>query len=96
MLGSSVRDYQCGFKAFKRDVILNIIPNVKSKKWSWDTEVVVKAQWMGYTVVEQPAKVVNIYGRESKVKLLKDVKSMGKELLRLFFERFRFKVKKIN
>lgn len=91
LLGSNVRDYQCGFKAFKRDVILKVIPYVKSQKWSWDTEVLVKAQWLGYSVDELPAKVINIYGRESKVHLFRDVKNMGSELLRLFGERLVFK-----
>ena len=91
LLGSNVRDYQCGFKAFKKDAILAILPYIKAKKWSWDTEVLVKAQWLGYKVKELPANVVNVYGRESKVHLMKDIKAMGKELLRLFFERLTFK-----
>ncbi|MBS3175093.1 glycosyltransferase family 2 protein [Candidatus Woesearchaeota archaeon] len=93
LLGSTIRDYQCGFKAFKKESIIKIIPYIKAKKWSWDTEVIVKAQWLGYKVQELPAKVVNIYGRESKVHLIKDIKNMGSELLRLFFERITFKPK---
>ena len=90
-LGSYIRDYQCGFKAFKRDVILTVIPYVKSEKWSWDTEVLVKSQWLGYKIKELPANVVNIYARESKVSLFRDIKSMGWELIRLFIERINFK-----
>ncbi len=96
LLGSTVRDYQCGFKAFKREAILNIIPYVKAQKWSWDTEVLVKAQWLGYSVNELPARVINIYNRESKVKLFSDVKSMGKELCRLFCERITFNANNKN
>ncbi len=94
LLGSHIRDYQCGFKAFKKDVIIDVIPYVKSQKWSWDTEVLVKAQWLGYKVRELPAKIVNVYGRESKVHLIKDIKDMGGELLRLFKERITFKSSK--
>ena len=93
-LGSSIRDYQCGFKAFRKKAILDVLPYVKSNKWSWDTEVIIKAEWMGYTVVELPAKVVNIYGRESKVHLFKDIKNMGSELIRLFFEKLNFKARR--
>lgn len=91
LLGAKVRDYQCGFKAFKKDVILDVLKYVKSNKWSWDTETLVKAHWLGYKISELPAKVVNVYGRESKVHLLRDIKNMGGELIRLFFERFNFK-----
>lgn len=95
-LGSSIRDYQCGFKAFRKEAILDVLPYVKSNKWSWDTEVVIKSEWMGYKVAELPAKVVNIYGRESKVHLFKDIKNMGSELIRLFFERLNFNARRKN
>ncbi|HIH25566.1 glycosyltransferase family 2 protein [Candidatus Woesearchaeota archaeon] len=90
LLGTSVKDYQCGFKAFKREALLKILPYVHSKGWTWDTETIVKSIWAGYKVAELPAKVVNVYGRESKVNLLKDVKTMGKGLLRLRKEKKEF------
>jgi len=77
LLGSSIKDHQCGFKGIKKQVARKIIPKVKDKRWSWDTELLVKAQWDGYKIVELPAKVVNVYGRESKVHLIKDVKRMS-------------------
>jgi len=94
LLKSNIKDYQCGFKAFKRERILELSPYIKNKGWAWDTEVVIKAQWMGWKVIELPAKVINIYGRESKVKLLSDVKRMGMDLLKLYLEKKKFKKNK--
>ena len=91
LLGTSIRDYQCGFKAFRRDAIIKILPYIKSKGWTWDTEVLVKARWLGYNIEELPAKVINIYGRESKVHLFNDVKLMGLGLLRLYREKKNFR-----
>ncbi len=88
-LGSRIRDYQCGLKGFKREVALRLLPKIKRKGWLWDTEILVKAGWEGYKIKELPVKVVNVYGRESKVKVLKDTIYMGKGLLRLFYERLK-------
>ena len=90
LLGSSVWDFQCGFKAFRREAIKKILPFVREKGWSWDTEVLVKAEWMGYKIKELPAKVVNVFERESKVHLLRDIRRMGGGLLALWLEKRNF------
>ena len=94
LLGSKIRDYQCGFKAFRKDVLDKILPYAKEKGWSWDTEVIVKSGWIGYKIAEVPAKVVNVYGRESKVHLFRDVRRMGSGLFRLWKEKAEYKKKK--
>ncbi|HLC62733.1 MAG TPA: glycosyltransferase [Candidatus Nanoarchaeia archaeon] len=90
-LGSKIKDYQCGFKAFRKDVLKKVLPYIHEKGWSWDTEIVVKSEWAGYKVKELPAKVVNIYERESKVYLFRDIKRMGGNLLRLWLEKKKYK-----
>ncbi len=87
LFGSTIKDYQCGFKAFRYDAIRALLPHINSKRWSWDTEVLLKAQWMGYYVKEVPARVRNVYERESTVHLLKDSIAMGIFLLKLFVEK---------
>jgi hypothetical protein len=52
MLGSKVRDHQCGFKAFKRDAVLSLLDEVEAKHWFWDTEILVRAQRHGFNVKE--------------------------------------------
>lgn len=91
IFGSDIRDYQCGFKAFKKEVIWDMLPYIKNKDWSWDTEILVKSLWRGYKIKELPAKVINIYKRESKVHLFRDIKNMGLNLLALWKEKKKFK-----
>ena len=43
MLGSKVRDHQCGFKAFKREPLLKLLDEVEATHWFWDTEIIVRA-----------------------------------------------------
>jgi hypothetical protein len=49
-----VQDHQCGFKAFNRDRLLEILPMVHATHWFWDTEVLVRAQKAGFRVKEFP------------------------------------------
>ena len=52
MLGSKLHDHQCGFKAFKREPLMQIIDKVEATHWFWDTELLVRAQRKGYKVKE--------------------------------------------
>jgi glycosyltransferase involved in cell wall biosynthesis len=83
-LRSKVADHQCGFKAAKREALLKVLDEVKATHWFWDTETLVRAQHRGYRVKEIP-----IEWRESgrtKVKLMNDSFSMGRQILRLWWE----------
>jgi hypothetical protein len=87
MFSSSLKDYQCGLKGFRKAVIRGLLPKIKDKGWFWDTEVLIKAQWKNYKIVEIPARIANIYERESKVHLLTDVIDMSRNLIGLWVER---------
>jgi glycosyltransferase involved in cell wall biosynthesis len=52
VLGSRIRDHQCGFKAFNRERLLPVLAQVHATHWFWDTEVLVRAQRCGYRVRE--------------------------------------------
>jgi glycosyltransferase AglD len=82
-LGSRVYDHQCGFKGFRREKILSVLPTIRSDHWFWDTEILVRAQRMGYTVAEFP-----IHWRAGKgtTVRMKDVFSMGSSILRLWWQ----------
>jgi len=56
ILGSSRHDHQCGFKAFQRDRLLDLLPSVTADHWFWDTEVLVRAQKNGYRIQEFPVR----------------------------------------
>jgi glycosyltransferase involved in cell wall biosynthesis len=84
MLGSKLRDHQCGFKAFKREPALQLIEEVGARHWFWDTEILVRAQRKGYKVKEIPVEWKS--GRATKVSLLKDSYNMGKQVFQLWWK----------
>lgn len=83
VLGSSIRDHQCGFKAFSRDRLLAITPSVKDTHWFWDTEVLVRAGKRGYRICEFP--VAWQQGKKTTVRR-HDVWDMGTAILRLWWQ----------
>lgn len=84
ILSSKLMDHQCGFKAFKADSLRELIDDVKDNGWSFDTEILVKAQKKGYKVVEIPVHWVDT--TNTSVKLLKDIIIMGYKLLKFRLE----------
>jgi hypothetical protein len=83
-LRSDLRDHQCGFKAFDREALFGILPDVADDHWFWDTEVLVRAQRKGYRVKEfavdwEPKG-------DTKVDLVRDVLGMGSQILRTWWE----------
>ncbi len=84
LLGSKIKDHQCGFKAFKRDVILKICEDVKDNHWFWDTEVLVLAQKRGYKVKEIP--VVWKQSEDTKVRFGRDSLYMFSQIFRMWLE----------
>lgn len=77
---TNIRDHMCGFKAFKRDVILKLVEEMgydKSLKRGifWDTELLVRAHRHGYKIKEIP-----IWWRERHKTALsfnREVKALG-------------------
>ena len=83
ILGSSVIDHQCGFKAFNRERILTILPAIRDNHWFWDTEILVRAQKQGYRVREFPVQWRA--GKGTTVRL-KDIFAMGSAIMRLWWQ----------
>ena len=83
LLGSRLFDHQCGFKAFRKERILDLIPEVQATHWFWDTEVLVRGQRKGYRIAEFP--VVWRQGPGTTVRF-KDVSSMGSQILGLWWQ----------
>jgi len=82
-LGSRIFDHQCGFKAFRREKILPILPVIHSKHWFWDTEILVRSQRWGYSVREFPVRWRAGKGTTVRVK---DIFEMGSSILRLWWQ----------
>jgi glycosyltransferase AglD len=82
-LASRLFDHQCGFKAFNRERILSVLPAIRDGHWFWDTELLVRAQRMGYRVKEFPVHWRAGNGTTVKPK---DIFSMGSSILRLWWQ----------
>jgi hypothetical protein len=83
VLGSKVKDHQCGFKAFRREPLLQLLDEVAANHWFWDTELLVRAHRRGYRIKEIP--VLWKSGRETKVRLLHDSLYMGWQIFSLWW-----------
>lgn len=75
-----IHDHLCGFKAFKKDVILNLVDGMGYDKSLtrgvfWDTEMLIRARRRGYKIKEIP-----IWWRERKKSALyfkRELKTIG-------------------
>jgi len=83
LLGSKVKDHQCGFKAFRREPVMQLLDEVGAGHWFWDTEILVRAHRRGYKIKEIPVSWRG--GRETKVRLLKDSLNMVWQALSLWW-----------
>lgn len=54
LFSASFRDAQCGFKALKRSVFLQLTPFIKNKNWFFDSELLIVAQKMKFVIAEIP------------------------------------------
>jgi hypothetical protein len=81
MLGSKLRDHQCGFKAFEREPVIQLLDEVEATHWFWDTEILVRASRHGYKIKEIPVEWKS--GKETKVNLFKDSWNMFTHVVKL-------------
>jgi glycosyltransferase involved in cell wall biosynthesis len=79
LLLPGIRDTQCGFKCFRRDVGHDLFRSSTIRGWGFDVEVLYIATLRGYRVLEIP--VSWYYGAQSKVSPIRDSWRMFKELL---------------
>ncbi len=77
-------DAQCGFKAMKKGLFLELLPAIKNDEWFFDTELLIRSQKKGLKIKEIPINWVE--RRESKEQPLKAVFNYIVLLRRLFFE----------
>jgi glycosyltransferase involved in cell wall biosynthesis len=83
MLGSKLKDHQCGFKAFKRKTLMQLLDEVVARHWFWDTELLVRAARKDFKIKEIPVEWKG--PRETKVRLLKDSFSMAGQVVKLWW-----------
>ncbi len=75
----TIKDSQCGFKAFGREAGLELLSRTRSTGWAFDVEFLAHARKAGLELVEVP--VTWQYGHGSTVRMLQDAPSVVRELL---------------
>ena len=76
---TAMPDTQCGFKAFRAEVLPALLEPLKSNRFAFDVELLAEAQRQGLAMCEQP---VRWYNRSaSRVRLIRDSAGMLLELL---------------
>ncbi len=61
-------DAQCGFKAVSREAVRVLVPMVEDQAWFFDTELLVRAERLGWRVKDVPARWVD--DDDSRVKIV--------------------------
>ena len=89
MLGSKLQDHQCGFKAFKREPLMELLDKVDAKHWFWDTEILVRAHRQGFKIKEIAVEWKS--GKGTKVSLFKDSWNMFRQVMGFWWK---LKIKK--
>jgi len=70
ILGLKIKDTQCGYKVFRRDVLENLLSKVKSNGWEFDAELLFRATKGNYKIHEVGVKWKN--RKESKLSIFPD------------------------
>lgn len=75
-----LNDYQCGFKAFRRNALDQILPLMQCRGFAFDVELLIRLSRAGCTIAQYPVRWK--HGRDSKVSW-RQVLGMFCELLRI-------------
>jgi dolichyl-phosphate beta-glucosyltransferase len=87
MIVPGIRDTQCGFKLFSRDVAKYLFSKATSDGFSFDVEILFLARKAGYKIVEIPINWSDVPG--SKVDLFRDP-------IRMFSDIISFRIRDLN
>lgn len=86
MFDLNVKDTQCGCKAFKREVLRNVLCTVESNGFEFDAELLFKCKRKGYKIEEVP--VTWSYKSDSKLNLSTDTLKMAVGVLKLWVKMY--------
>lgn len=71
-LGLPVQDTNAGFKFFNTARIKKLLPFLHEHHWFWDTELLLKAYWAGFSIFELPVTYQKNPSKKSTVRLFSD------------------------
>ena len=86
LLGLKIRDPQCGFKAFQRDVALQLCRASQLNGFAFDTELLYLAKKQNHTIKEFAVAWQD--DGNSSVRFLRDGAAMFLDLLRIFLKHY--------
>lgn len=81
ILGTELLDTQCGFKLYSTSAAKSLFHDLQIPGWSHDIEILMKANYLGYDIVEMPLKWDEMEG--SKINVLRDGWNMFWEVIRI-------------
>jgi len=79
-LKTNIKDTPCGFKLFKRSLVEKIVPQVKDRKWVFDTELLILAERVGFKIKEIPVKWEEKGERGSRVNIYPTIREYLKKI----------------
>ncbi len=81
---TNISDHQCGFKAFSKQAIREILPLTRENGWAWDTEIIVYMASLGRKMAEIPVNWQEMKAKRTPIRrLLGDVAEQGPALMRM-------------
>jgi glycosyltransferase involved in cell wall biosynthesis len=84
-LRTGVRDHQCGVKAARGSILREIVPEMVSSGFSWDTELIARARKMDCRIAEVPITWEDRNKGRSKVSIPKEINRMGADMLKIWY-----------
>jgi glycosyltransferase involved in cell wall biosynthesis len=81
LMGTKLRDTQCGFKAIGRECARKLLPLVQDTGWFWDTELLLLAAKGGWRVTFVPVRWLE--DKDSRVRIFSTVWKDIKGLIRM-------------
>ena len=90
LTGLTVRDTQCGYKLYHRPIAQKIFDALETPGWSHDVEILLRANRLGYAIVEMPVIWHAVKG--SKISIWKDSWIMFWEVIRIAKKKKNFPV----
>jgi len=82
VLGTRVLDTETGFKFFRREKLLQLLPQIQDRHWFWDTELMVLAERQGLRMAEIPGAFVRRRDKTSTLHPLRESLRYFRHLLR--------------
>jgi len=79
-----IKDPQCGFKLFKKNIISRLFKEIHTTNFAFDSEVLVKAYWLGFKIKEVP--IIWKFDPATKISVFKQVREMGNSLMQIWYE----------